>query len=179
MKTRVLLYAMVVALVGLIALELWMRNTSDVDNDSQGTKLDGTTGYSTTDDLELQGAFEEAQTRLNYFFKTANNPPQDTQGFSVKIALSDESNTEYFWVYPFSETTDGFSGKIIAEAKIINNVIKDQIVQFTRGQIVDWTFEDKATKKMHGNFTACVELLRVAPENSEQFQKLYGLDCNH
>lgn len=178
MKTRTLLYAMIIVLAGLIALEFWMRSSNGNDIELIGNKLDGNIVYSTTNDQELQRAFEKAQTSLNYFFRTANNPPQDTQGFSVKIALSDEKNTEYFWIYPFSETTEGFSGKIVAESKIINNILKDEIVQFDRGQIVDWTFEDNATEKMHGNFTACVELLRVAPENSEQFQKLYGLDCN-
>jgi len=177
MKSRILLYAMVILLAGLVALELWMRNSDDDDNTSN--KFDGNIVYSTTDDLELQKAFEQAQTSLNYFFKTANNPPQDTQAFSVKVALSDKTNTEYFWIYPFSKTTGGFSGKVVAQAKIIDNIIKGERVEFNRGQIVDWTFEDTVTNKMHGNFTACVKLLRVAPENSQQFQKLYGLDCKN
>ncbi|GAB1264717.1 DUF2314 domain-containing protein [Aurantivibrio infirmus] len=171
MKSRALLYSMVAALAGLIILELWMRNSNNDEIDKEEL------AYATSDDVELQAAFDQARSTLNYFFKTANNPPQDTQGFSVKIALSDENATEYFWVYPFSPEAEGFSGKIVAEPKLISNTFKGEIVQFRQEQIVDWTFEDKATEKMHGNFTACVELARVAPENFEQFQKLYGLDC--
>jgi uncharacterized protein YegJ (DUF2314 family) len=173
MKSKALLFAMILVLVGLIVVQYSINRQLPPAEDDRSEA-----GISAPNDPQMQNAFNKARKSLDYFLGIAKTPPPDTQGFAVKVGVRDEDLTEFFWVYPFSEENEGFSGRINSEPELVNNVFKGEIIAFGRGQIVDWTFEDTATNIMHGNHTGCVLLQRDAPENAAQFQKLYGLNCD-
>jgi len=129
-------------------------------------------------DPELHAAYESAQNELDYFLKLANNPPKETQGFAIKVRLLESDRQELFWIYPFANEGDHFAGRINDDPQILLKTFKGDVVEFERRDIVDWTFDDTRLDIMHGNFTGCVELARKAPDNAEQFQQLFGLNCN-
>ena len=130
------------------------------------------------DDPEMHAAYEKAQAGLDYFLKLAKNPPKDTQGFAVKARILENERQEIFWIYPFDHEGDVFAGRINDEPQTLLKTFKGDVVEFERRDIVDWTFDDTRLDTMQGNFTGCVELQRKAPDNAEQFQKLFGLNCN-
>ncbi len=134
--------------------------------------------YIHSDDPTMQAAYNKAREQLDYFLKTARSKPEGTQGYSVKIGIQEGDVTEFFWIFPFEEYQGDFAGRISDEPKLIESVFKGEVIRFSRGQIIDWTFDDKKTNVMHGNYTGCVELLETAPEHAEQFMELYGLDCS-
>lgn len=174
MKHKTLLIGMVLILVGLVILQ-FILDGGRTDNVATAPEQ---SVINASDDPQMQEAYDKARKSLDYFLKTAASAPQDTRGFALRVGVRDDGMTEFFWVYPFQEEEEGFSGRINSEPALVDSVFKGEIIHFDRGQIVDWTFEDRATGIMHGNFTGCVQLAREAPEHAEQFQELYGLDCS-
>lgn len=172
MKHKTLFLGMVLVLLGLFIVQYSIDPEPSDSTNKQADQL------GSTEDPMMQRAHSKARESLDYFLGVAESHPSDTQGFSVKVAVEDQDRTEYFWVYPFTQEEEGFSGKINSEPQVVNNVFEGEVINFDRRQIVDWTFEDTATGIMHGNYTGCVLLEREAPENAAQFQKLYGLDCD-
>ncbi len=135
------------------------------------------------DDPQLEAARQQARATLDTFLEVYADPLPNTQGYSVKISVFDNDKVEYFWVYPFQTPAadtpnDNFRGRINDDPTIVNNVFKGQQVEFSYDDIVDWTYDSASTKNMFGNFSGCVSLYREAPDNAQQFQELYGLDCS-
>lgn len=173
MKHKTLFFGMVLVLLGLVIVQFSVNNRTPESN-TVGEEA----AVNAPNDPQMQNAYEKARKSLDYFLGVAKSPPPDTQGFALKVGVKDEDLTEFFWVYPFNQEEDGFSGRINSEPELVDNVFKGEVIEFDRKQIVDWTFEDTETNIMHGNYTGCVLLEREAPENAAQFQELYGLDCD-
>lgn len=168
---------MVLILVGLVVVQFSL-DQDGLDQDQRDAAAADQGAISAPDDPEMQAAFNKAQKSLDYFLGVAESPPDDTKGFAMKVGVRDRGVTEFFWVYPFEEEDEGFSGRINTRPEVVDNVFKGEVINFNRDQVVDWTFEDTATGIMHGNYTGCVQLQRTAPENAQQFQELYGLNCD-
>lgn len=129
------------------------------------------------DDPQMQAAYDKAHEGLDYFLELAAEPPPETQGFAIKARILEKDRQEIFWIYPFANEGDNFGGRINDEPQTLLRILKGDFVEFDRRDIVDWTFDDTRLDIMHGNFTGCVELARKAPDNAEQFQELFGLNC--
>jgi uncharacterized protein YegJ (DUF2314 family) len=123
-------------------------------------------------------AFQRAKATLDSFLRIAQSPPPSTASFAVKVAVSDKKETEYFWISPFSWAGDSFKGKLDNTPRLVSHVKEGQELQFKRADIVDWMYVDRATQRMHGNFTACALLTKEKPEEAAKFRKHYGLECN-
>ncbi|MGI1680053.1 MAG: DUF2314 domain-containing protein [Cellvibrionaceae bacterium] len=175
MKHKTLLTGMILVLIGLTITHFTIKPNNELSS-KNATK--DTLAINAGKDKEMQKAFEQARKTLKNFLDIAETQPEDTQGYSLKIGIIEDEITEFFWVYPFEKTEEGFSARINNQPKMIDSVFKGEIVNFTRGQIVDWTYDNKETETLHGNFTGCVEVKREAPDNAEQFMKLYGLNCD-
>lgn len=175
MKHKTLLIGMVLVLVGLVIIQFSIKpNDSELPQNTSSSIIT----INAENDPEMQKAFDHARNTLSDFLNIADSQPEDTQGYSLKIGITQKDQTEFFWVYPFEHTEEGFRARINDDPSIIDSVFKGEIVNFQRGQIVDWTYDNAVTKRLHGNFTGCVEVKRKAPENAEQFMNLYGLQCD-
>ncbi|MGH1470897.1 MAG: DUF2314 domain-containing protein [Cellvibrionaceae bacterium] len=175
MKHKTLLFGMILVLIGLTIVHFSIKPDGDSlkDHTASDSQI-----IDAGKDKDMQKAFNRARKTLNDFFNIAKTQPEGTQGYSLKIGITQGEHTEFFWVYPFEETEEGFSARINNQPKIIDSVFKGEIVSFVRGQIVDWTYDNKEANTLHGNFTGCVDVNREAPDNAEQFMKLYGLNCD-
>jgi uncharacterized protein YegJ (DUF2314 family) len=129
-------------------------------------------------DPAMQRAFARARAELDDFLGKAKSPPPDTFGFSVKVAIRDRGKTEYFWVGPFTELDGGrFTGRIDNEPRAVANVRLGQTYAFAKSEIVDWTYMNRAQRKVYGNYTMCALLTKEPPHEAEAVRKRYGLDC--
>lgn len=174
MKHKTIFLGMILVLLGLFVVQY----SIDPETTSPAEGGNGNAALDSANDTAMQNAHTKAKKSLDYFLGVAESQPSGTQGFSIKVAVEDGELTEYFWVYPFEQEEQEFSGRINSEPKVVSNVFEGEVIEFDREQIVDWTFDDTETGIMHGNYTGCVALEREVPENAEQFQELYGLDCD-
>lgn len=138
-------------------------------------KRDGI-AYVKKDDAEMAAAMRRAREMLPEFLKLARAPRPTMRAFSVKVAVVEGDETEFFWVAPFEQRKNEFSGRINNTPQLVKKVRFGQTITFREDEIVDWLYQDSG--KMIGNFTACVLLSREPRDNAVRFMKELGLRCN-
>lgn len=134
--------------------------------------------YVDDDDPAMTRAFEKARATLDDFLQLAQAPKQGTEGYALKVAVTDGENTEYFWVGDFEARGDELSGVLNNEPETVKKYKFGERFTFTRDQVVDWTYMEPATPRMHGNYTACALLTHEDPQEAEEFKRQYGLHCD-
>jgi uncharacterized protein YegJ (DUF2314 family) len=123
-------------------------------------------------------AFAKAAESLDDFLVKAKEASPDHTAFAMKVAVSQGKNTEYFWVNSFSERSPGvFEGEIGNEPRMVTNVKYGQRYVFQRSRIVDWTYIEKANRKMVGNFTLCALLTKETKVEADAMKRRFKLDC--
>ena len=128
------------------------------------------------DEPAMQKAMQQARAGLDDFLKKVGAPPRDTEEFSVKVRVSDGGNEEFLWVSDLKGQGELWSGRI-NNVPMIRSVKKGQSYSFAKSEIVDWTYIDKAKKRVMGNFTTCALLTKEPPSVAETLRKEYGLEC--
>jgi len=131
-----------------------------------------------TADPAMERAFGKARSTLDNFLRMAAAPAPGTSDYSVKVAVTDGKNTEYFWVSDFERRGEQFAGTLANEPRMVKKFKNGQRFDFSRNLIVDWTYIDASKRKMFGNFTACALLTKEAPEEARKFREHFGLDCD-
>jgi len=127
----------------------------------------------------MEQAFGMARASLDQFLELARFPPPHLRGFSLKVGITEEPDlVEYFWINDFSQSGNSFSGKINNRPLLVKNVRRGRVHQFRREDIVDWTYIDMDTRKIHGNFTACALLVRKPPDLADELRDKFGLICD-
>lgn len=155
--------------MSLISQSAWSETLVDkAKNDSSVEMGD--------DEPAMQKAMQQARAGLDDFLKKVGAPPRDTEEFSVKVRVSDGGNEEFLWVSDLKGQGELWSGRI-NNIPMIRSVKKGQSYSFAKSEIVDWTYRDKAKKKIMGNFTTCALLTKEPPSVAETLRKEYGLEC--
>lgn len=126
----------------------------------------------------MRRAFMVARETLDAFLESARRSEPNLTGFSLKVAITEGKDTEYFWVNNF-ESQDGqlFVGEINNEPRMVKSVRLGQRYSFARSQVVDWTYIDKQQRRMVGNFTLCALLTKEPPKEAEATKRRFKLDC--
>lgn len=158
-------------IVALLALSVESTRTETL---LERAKRDGI-AYVEKNDAEMAAAMRRARETLPEFLKLARAPRPMTRGFAVKVAISEADDTEFFWIAPFVQRKNEFSGQVNNTPQLVKKVRLGQTITFKEDEIVDWLYQDGG--RMHGNFTACVLLKREPPQEAEEFMKQLGLRC--
>lgn len=129
-------------------------------------------------DPAMKAAFKKAQASLDAFLKihAANDPNIDVE--SVRIRVTEGKVSEYVWIHPFEKTATGYQGKANSVPSKLKKLTVGGPVTFKREDIVDWTYFEIKARRMHGNFTTCVQLAKAPAAEVEALKKSYGLDCS-
>ena len=129
-------------------------------------------------DPAMKAAFKKAQASLDNFLKihASNDPNIDVE--SVRVRLTEGKVTEYVWIHPFEKDGNGYKGKANSVPSRLKKLPIGGQVSFKREDIVDWTYFEIKARRMHGNFTTCVQLAKAPAAEVEALKKSYGLDCS-
>lgn len=127
-------------------------------------------------DPAMERAFAKARETLDGFLKAASDRAPGADGFAVKIALREGSQTEFVWISPFRVEGDKFAGRLNNTPRLVTSYRSGQEVSFARAQIADWLYIENG--RMKGNFTACPLLAKSPPAEQEAFKKRFGLSCD-
>ena len=128
-------------------------------------------------DPAMKAAFKKAQGSLDEFLKVhASNDP-NTDAESVRVRLTEGNVTEYVWIHPFEKTANGYKGNANSVPSRLKKLAMGGLVSFKREDIVDWTYYEIKARRMHGNYTTCVQLAKAPAAEVEALKKAYGLDC--
>ncbi|MFC5480397.1 YegJ family protein [Massilia suwonensis] len=126
-------------------------------------------------DKAMQAAIKQAQQTLPGFLELAANPPAGTEGYKLKVEITDANGAEHFWVSPFKIVRGGFMGVIANTPQIVKNVKLGQVVQFKRARISDWGYVRNG--RQVGSFTVCVMMKKVPQAEADRYRREFGFDC--
>lgn len=126
----------------------------------------------------MRRAFMVARDTLDAFLESARRSEPNLTGFSLKVAVTEGKDMEYFWFNNF-ESKDGelFVGENNNEPRMVKSVRRGQQYPFARSQVVDWTCIDKQQRRMVGNFTSCALLTKEPPKEAEATMRRFKLGC--
>jgi uncharacterized protein YegJ (DUF2314 family) len=127
-------------------------------------------------DPTMAAAMAKARQTLPDFLALAAAPKQGMDTFSVKVAIREGDEAEYFWIMPFTVKDGTFSGAINNQPRSVHSVKLGQTITFDQSEIVDWMYLDG--EKMKGNYTACALLKSASKREADEFKKRFGLDCD-
>jgi uncharacterized protein YegJ (DUF2314 family) len=130
------------------------------------------------EDPDMLAAFDKARATLDSFLALLRSPPARAVAFAVKVKIVDGSKVEYFWVNEIAQEGDGFAGAVNNEPKWVTTVRLGERIRFSRAEIYDWTYVDRARRRMKGNFTSCALLKKDTPRERAAFKRQYRLECD-
>src|SRR5437588_2487952 len=106
-------------------------------------------------------AMRKARETLPDFLAMAANPKPGAEGFAIKFAVREGEDVEYFWIHPFQQKGEQFSGRIDNRPRTVHGVTFGQTVTFSQNEIVDWMYMDN--NRMRGNYTVRALLKNASP----------------
>ncbi len=129
-------------------------------------------------DPDMAAAMRKARASLPEFFALSRTPRASTSAFSVKVGIrtDDQQGHEFFWIRPFENKGNHYSGQLRNTPRGIKRLKHGDTVTFKETEIVDWTYQEDGKTK--GNFTACALLKREPKESAAAFMRQYGLSCD-
>jgi uncharacterized protein YegJ (DUF2314 family) len=92
------------------------------------------------------------------------------EGFSIKVPISQDLETEHFWLTDIAFDGEYFTGKIGNEPGMITNVKFGQPWKVRKTEISDWTYLQGG--KMHGNYTLRPLLRTVSKEEADTYRSM-------
>jgi uncharacterized protein YegJ (DUF2314 family) len=127
-------------------------------------------------DPAMAAAMSKARKTLPDFLSVAAAPKPGMEGFAVKVAIREGDKAEYFWITPFTDKDDEYSGAINNTPRLVRSVKLGQTITFHQPDIIDWMYMDGNTMK--GNYTACALLKSASKQEQGEFKKRFGLNCD-
>jgi uncharacterized protein YegJ (DUF2314 family) len=111
------------------------------------------------DQKEMDDAIALARSTTQKFIEELQNPKGNSH--SVKAPITDNGETEHFWLTDVTYKDGVFNGKIGNEPGMVTNVKIGQDWQINQADISDWMYFRDG--KMYGNYTAR-PLMKAMPE---------------
>ena len=128
--------------------------------------------------IAMRRASERAQATLDDFLVKAKQLPAGTKAYAVKVGVREGRATEYFWIDEFSWSDGTFTGRINEEPRLVKRIKPGQMHQFSRFDIVDWSYVDEKSGKTFGNFTACALAGTKTATGADGSGRRDDLDCS-
>ncbi|NRB74615.1 MAG: DUF2314 domain-containing protein [Verrucomicrobiales bacterium] len=123
-----------------------------------------TGGY---DEAEMDAAMENARQHVEHFITAFEKG--EGENYSVKAAISDDENTEYFWIVDLSYADGEFSGFVGNDPGLVTNVKYGDELTIAKDEISDWMYI--IGEKIHGNYTMRVMFPGMPAEEAAMWKK--------
>ena len=104
---------------------MWLEPKHFLDR----AKRDGI-AYVEKNDAEMAAAMRKARESLPEFLELAQAPRPTMRGFAVKVAVSETDHTEFFWITPFEQRNNQFTGQINNTPRLVKKVKLGQTIEF-------------------------------------------------
>jgi len=121
------------------------------------------------DDPAMQAAIAEAKRTLPEFWAVVDKTPEGVSGLAVKIEVTDQGKTEYFWLSPLAHEEGKLMGTVNNHPNAVQSVELGKRIEVPRDKICDWLYVREG--KIHGNFTIRPLLARMPREEAEKIRK--------
>ena len=124
------------------------------------------------DDPDMLAAFAKARSETDNFIAVMNAGTGES--YSVKVAVTDNVQTEYFWLDNLTYANGVFSGTIDNDPDLVKNVKMGQHIDVKKEDIFDWLYMKDG--KMYGNYTVRVLLPKMSKEDADKIRAMLPAD---
>jgi uncharacterized protein YegJ (DUF2314 family) len=139
-----------VRIVCLILLALTGCSRSGPKDNRAETTGDKVTAVS-AEDPEMNAAIATARSKLPDFWRKLEHPAKNESDFCLKVRITDQNDTEHFWVSGVEKKDGKIYGTINNDPNSVKSVRLGQRIEVKEDQISDWLFMRNG--KMVGNYT--------------------------
>jgi uncharacterized protein YegJ (DUF2314 family) len=122
------------------------------------------------DEREMEIAIARSRKEVDRFIAEVSKPTGESH--AVKVAITDNGNTEHFWLINVSYRNGQFEGVINNEPGIVKNVQMGEKRKVNKTQISDWMFMRGG--KLYGNYTMRPLLKTMPKEEAEKYQSMFA-----
>jgi uncharacterized protein YegJ (DUF2314 family) len=120
------------------------------------------------DHEEMDAAIARAQSEVDNFIAVLDK--RQGSDFSVKVPITDQGETEHFWIVDVTYLNGVFEGKIGNEPGVVTNVRYQQKWRATKAEVSDWSFMRDG--KMHGNYTMRPLLKTLPKDEADRYRSI-------
>lgn len=121
-------------------------------------------------DPEMLAAIATARGALPQFWDVFEKRPRKESDFSLKVKITDNKKTEFFWLTDIERKDGQTRGTIDNEPELVKNVKAGQRITIPEPDIADWFYMRDG--KMVGNYTLRVLFKQMPPEEVAKYQKI-------
>ena len=122
------------------------------------------------DDPEMLGAIAQARGTLPAFWQVFEKPEPGDSNFALKVMVTDQRGTEYFWATSIARRDGKILGTIDNEPNIVESVRFGDRIEIAESDISDWTYMRNG--KMVGNYTVRPLFKRMPASEVERIRKM-------
>ena len=119
-----------------------------------------------------------AQQALPKFLLAVQERPSWASRFRVLVELRAGTSRERFWLNDFRRESNGFSGQVSSVPRVAEGLRVGQRVPVLPEQILDWTYENPATRKVSGHVHLCAEWASLPTEEAKEQREYWGVLCD-
>lgn len=123
-----------------------------------------------SNDAEMNSAIAKARAGLEKFWTAMKAPGPGETGFSLKVAITENGETEHFWVSKIERDGDVIRGIINNKPSLVTSIRAGQPYEFKADRISDWLYMRNG--KMVGNETMRPLLARMPAKQAEAYRAL-------
>jgi uncharacterized protein YegJ (DUF2314 family) len=124
-----------------------------------------------SDDPAMNAAIKRARETLPAFWAAMGKPGPGEKDFSIKMAISEGSSTEHFWLIDVKREDGKLMGTINNEPETVKTAGMGQRVEIVEGRITDWMYKRKG--KMVGNETMRPLLKAMSKDEAAPYWAMY------
>lgn len=117
---------------------------------------------------EMDRAIARAKSEVDNFISILEKG--EGSDFSVKAPITEQGETEFFWVTDVTYKNGVFTGTIDNEPGVVTTVQLGQRWRVKKEEIADWSF--KRNGKIHGNYTMRPLLKALPKEEADAYRSL-------
>jgi uncharacterized protein YegJ (DUF2314 family) len=119
-----------------------------------------------------------AQQALPKFLLAVQERPSWASRYRVLVELGSGASKERFWLNDFRAESNAFSGQISSVPQVAEGLRLGQRVQVLPERILDWTYENPASRKISGHFHLCAEWASLPAEEAREQREYWGVLCD-
>jgi uncharacterized protein YegJ (DUF2314 family) len=134
-------------------------------DDKPGTLVES--GY---DEQEMEAAIARARKEVDTFIAELSKPTGENH--AVKVPITDNGQTEHFWLINVSYRNGQFEGEINNEPGMVKNVRMGETRKANRSEISDWMFMRDG--KLYGNYTMRPLLTTMPKSEADKYRSMFA-----
>jgi uncharacterized protein YegJ (DUF2314 family) len=119
--------------------------------------------------------YNDAQQHLHYFNEAL--AAQGSAQFRILVEVRQGTKREQFWLSKVRREGVGYVGRLETIPQQLSSVHLGQDLHVQSTDVLDWTYQDGATRTIYGHFNTCAEFKVLPTEEAAEQMAYWNIAC--